>query len=201
MSNKSLKCLACLVALQTALAVTVHATPAQFGSNYYEFIQVADPFTGSNNSWFTANAAASASVYNGFGGHLATITSQAENDFLYGLVAGSFSGFTGAWIGGKSPEGWLTGPESGQSFGYTNWGGVEPNNNGYAYMNIGTPTFGIGSGNWADDSGVQGFPVAGGDPVIGYFVEYEGAAVPEPSSLLLLATAVATLSRRRTMRT
>ena len=189
-----------LAGLHAASAQRADATPMAFGSNHYEFIQVTDPFTGSNNTWGTASAAAAASVFNGVNGHLATLTSQAENDFLLGLVSGSFSGFTGAWLGGKSPEGWQVGPEAAQAFSYTNWGGIEPNNDGYAYMDIGTFSSVIGPGKWADDSGTQGVPDQSRDPVIGYFVEYEQTvAVPEPSSLLLLTPTLAGLAvlRRR----
>ncbi|MEW5817644.1 MAG: choice-of-anchor D domain-containing protein, partial [Spirochaetota bacterium] len=168
----------------TGLGTMSQPTPMKFGDNYYEFVQVSDPFTGANNSWAKASADAAARVYNGLSGHLATITSQAENDFLFGLVSGIFSGFQGAWLGGKSPEGWLVGPEAGQGFIYTNWGGIEPNNAGYAYMNIGTfagGTYsGIAAGTWADDSGVQGVPDYPMNPVIGYFVEYEAEKQPEP---------------------
>ena len=161
-----------------------------FGANYYQFVQVADPFTGTNNAWSTASTAAAAMTFNSVNGHLATITSQAENDFLFGLVAGDFSGFAGAWLGGKWPQGWLVGPESGQAFSYTNWpvGGLDPNNNGYVYMSIGTIT---APSHWLDDSNLagQGVPSTPNDPVIGYFVEFEGA-VPEPSSLLLAGLAL-----------
>ncbi len=112
-----------LAGLIAASAPRVLAAPLVFGSNHYLFVPVPQPFTGNNNSWDTAKAAAAASVFNSVNGHLATVTSQAENDFLFSLVAGTFSGFNGAWLGGKSPEGWLTGPETGQSFTYTSWGG------------------------------------------------------------------------------
>jgi hypothetical protein len=175
------------VALSIALTLPAEAAPVLYGSHYYEFIQVTDPFTGDNNSWFRARDAAAAMTFGGVSGHLATVTSAGENDFLYSLVAGMFTGFRGAWLGGKHPEGWLVGPEAGSSFTYVSWGGIEPNNDGYAYMNIGTLFAGIGPGNWADDSGLQGFPDPSNDPVIGYFVEYEEVAgVPEPSAWLLL---------------
>ncbi len=164
--------------IPVAIVVEAAAVPVQFGANHYEFVAVADPFTGSNNSWFTADAAAAASVHLGVSGHLATVTSQAENDFLLSLVpAGAYTGFAGAWLGGKSPEGWLRGPEAGNGFSYTYWAGVEPNNSGYAYLSIGGG-YGAG-GQWADDSFTQGFP-DGADPVVGYFVEYEGTASRVP---------------------
>jgi hypothetical protein len=97
-------------------ALPIQATPVQFGSHSYEFVLVSDPYAGTNNSWFSASAAASASMFGGVNGYLATITSQAENDFLYSLVNASllppntaYPGFNGAWIGGHSEVGWLTG--------------------------------------------------------------------------------------------
>jgi PEP-CTERM motif-containing protein len=176
--------------LNTAFPLKAAAMPMLFGAHYYEFVEVPDAFAGTNNAWATASAAASASIFNGVHGHLATVTSQGENDFLYGLVAGHYSGFQGGWLGGKAPEGWLVGPEAGQAFTYTHWGGLEPNNNGIAYMNVGTNVPQSPAGYWLDDSGVQGLPDPSLDPVIGYFVEFEPApTVPEPASLLLLAPA------------
>ena len=66
-----------------------------------------------------------------------------------------------------------------------NWGGSEPNNDGYAYMNIGTLFAGISLGKWVDDSGDQGVPDSS-DPVVGYFVECE--AVPIPGAIWLLGS-------------
>jgi hypothetical protein len=172
------------------VSFTSQAAPTLFGSDYYEFVKVSNPFTGNNNSWFTASTAAAASVYKGVHGNLVNITSKEENSFLFGLVPpGSFSGFAGAWLGGKAPEGWLVGPEARHGFNgfsYTNWGGIEPNNNGYIFMNIGNTFAGISPSQWADDSGVQGVPDRFSDPVVGYFVQYHVTAVPEPDEYAML---------------
>jgi len=200
-----------MIGLHAASIARVEAAPIFFGSNGYEYIPVSNPFTGTNNSWATANAAAAARVYDGVNGHLATITSQAENDALFGIIQGLGAppqGFAGAWLGGKYPEGWLVGPESGNPFGYTNWppGGADPNNNGYVYMSIGTTT---APSYWLDDSDVGGgvgLPHPLNDPVIGYFVEYEGVApIPAPSTAALLSVGLAFVGwlgwrRRRALR-
>src|SRR5262249_42629664 len=65
-------------------------------------------------------------------------TSFAENNFLMSLVPAGLPQGAGAWLGGKAPEGWLDGPEAGQPFTFTNFGGVEPNNAGFVYLIIGS---------------------------------------------------------------
>ena len=55
-------------------------TPIAFSSNYYDYVPAV------SISWADASAAAAASVFLGVNGHLATVTSAAENNFL----AGSF---------------------------------------------------------------------------------------------------------------
>jgi hypothetical protein len=169
----------------TALALPAAAVPVQFGANGYEYISAPDI------SWAAASAAAA-----GLGGHLATVTSGPENAFL-DSISPDFGSFAGSWLGGDATM-WLVGPEAGQSFTYTNWGGIEPNNPpSNVYMNVGLLFSGIDHGQWADaGDGVSD----AGDPIQGYFVEYENLfAVPVPGMLALFCVSLVglTLHRRR----
>lgn len=197
--EENVKKLLLSLTLLLVIVPNVSATPIYWSENgnYYDLI-----IPGGTNDWFSAQSDASISSWLGFSGHLATITSLAENDFLIANFGTGEDAFIGAWIGGKAPDGWLDGPENGDTFSYTNWGGIEPNNSGYAYMNIGTVGPGIGAGEWADDSGTQGYPGSYdgyNDPVIGYFVEYEGPSgvVPEPLTILLFGAGLSGAFFRR----
>lgn len=73
-------------------------------------------------SWYEAE-----SRCNAMGGHLVTITSQGEQAFVAGLISGGANNcyWLGATRSGSSWR-WVTG----ESFGYANWKGGEPNNQG-----------------------------------------------------------------------
>jgi hypothetical protein len=176
MKTFALAILLALIPMTAADAVPVYWSD---NGHYYELILPEDPYN--TNDWFSAKADAEASVHAGLPGHLVTITSQEENDFIYANFDTGSDEFLGAWIGGNADTWtWLSGPESGEQFIFTYWGGAEPNNRGYIYMGIaGGLTDG---GRWADDSREQGYP-SEPDPVIGYIIEYE---VPEPATLTLI---------------
>ena len=167
---------------------SAEAAPIQFGSHFYDFV------TNNLISWQNASNAAASSSFMGVNGHLATVMSAEENNFLSYNFA-TFTGFAGAWLGGQvniSNTGyWVVGPEAGQPFSqggsavsgaYANWGGIEPNNApSCPYMNIGTFYAGIHTGQWADAA--NGLASLDNDPVMGYFVEYE---FPVPAPILSL---------------
>ena len=175
-------------------AASVRAAPIYFSGNghYYEFVS-------GSVTWQSANAAAASLTYLGSPGHLATITSAAENSFLSATFNNGLDAQF-AWIGGAEPldDGvwrWMTGPEAGiqfanfatptTPFNYANWGGIEPNDGkpqeDYAMFNIGNTFVNIiAPGQWADAAPTPSFF----DPVVGYLVEY---SVPEPSSCALLS--------------
>ena len=90
-------------------------------SHYYELVNAP------NLSWTDARAAAEAA-----GGHLATITSLAENEFIYNTLG---VGNRPLWLGGFQPPDFVEPPfddgwqwVTGELFSYTNWAGGEPNN-------------------------------------------------------------------------
>lgn len=160
----------------------MQAAPTQWSGNghYYEFIAGPVEFA-------SARDAALASTFNGATGYLATITSQAENDFIASL--GSIEAFIGA--SDADQEGifkWLDGPEAGDVLTYSNWNPGEPNDDGgnedYVHFNF------LSSGGWNDI-----FP----SYTQGYIVEYSPTPIPLPAGLPLLAVGLCVLGvmRRR----
>jgi len=98
----------------------------QENEHYYEAVHVNDGIT-----WDEAREIADKKMFEGLSGHLATITSQTENDFVYNSLGGEL--LAGYWLGAYQPNGsnepngnwqWVTG----ENWNYSNWGGTEPNN-------------------------------------------------------------------------
>jgi hypothetical protein len=95
----------------------------KFGDNYYQVI--ASPL-----DWTSAKIAAAQLVYNGMQGHLATVSTKAENDLIATLrgagrnvwIDGSDAGIEGIW-------GYTSGPQINTPLSYTNWDSstAEPN--------------------------------------------------------------------------
>jgi hypothetical protein len=150
--------------------------------------------------WHEASAAAEGLTFLGMTGYLATLTSEAEQDFLQSHGFLSFASADDLWIGASDAavEGdwrWVTGPEAGQlfwrgdydgePFGFSPWHEGEPNDAGnedYAVVRY--------SQQWNDLA--PDFTRY----TTGYLVEF--SAVPEPSSIdLLTLGVVAMLGGRR----
>jgi hypothetical protein len=90
------------------------ASILSFGGRFYRFMAQEVNFT-------QALALASADSYLGMPGHLVTITSEAENTFVTGMLQ-NFSFSLGAWIAGRTLSSfsppmmrWVAGPETGIS--------------------------------------------------------------------------------------
>lgn len=157
--------------------------------HYYEFVS-------GSYTWSEAKAAAETRSYQGLVGYLATITSQAENDF----IASNFDIIHwGGWIGASDAETeqvwkWVTGPEAGTVFwdngtvfGYHNFSPGEPNNSIHSnedYAHIWS--WGV-YGSWndlPDDATVWNWIAPIEANSIGYFVEYGGIkSESEPQSI------------------
>lgn len=143
------------------------AIPLEDTGHFYEFV------ASSNINWTDSRDGAEARSLFGLEGYLATITSQAENDFIRQKLGAD------AWIGGSDAAvedewRWVTGPEAGTQFSqgstpvngqFANWNALEPNNSGgnEDYAEI-YSTDGVGKWNDLPDSGILG----------GYVVEYGG---------------------------
>ncbi len=159
--------------------------------HWYELV---DPGVGSRPLWRDAKVLAEESTYLGMNGHLATITSQGEQDFLWNNIysqslkdqnSAVFLGLTDnedyggvESFGQNEPQvdGWVW--VTGEAVEYTYWANAaQPDNGGdedFAHMTSGNPL----PGGWGD--GQAGVTLA-------YFVEYDTPTnpIPEPTSLII----------------
>ncbi len=161
-------------------AAPATATPIQWedNGNYYEYIA----FRG---TWDDANADAGAHTYGGSIGHLATLTTALENDFVWSIFPKTW-----AWLGGyqigtpnpvNEPNGnwaWVTG----ETWEFTNWAWGQPNDLGWKqnqdYLQFWSNIW-SNKGTWNDMYNYKN--------EAGYIIEYENSSpVPEPSTMILL---------------
>jgi hypothetical protein len=177
-----------IVGMLSAAALSSEAVPVAFGGHYYEIV------TSPGIDWLSAESAAEALSFLGAQGHLATITSLEEDEFLDAL-RGSI---TDLWVGGFQSAGggsgdnwqWIHGEGSfpGDNLGpvYANWQVSEPND---FYGPASEQYLTIGHGGvfgWNDEGSLGN--------VSGFVVEY---SVPEPGTLSLIGLGLAGLAARR----
>jgi hypothetical protein len=170
---RAISALLCLLALPAHADTTKQATwTVASGGNGHTYRVVAKSGL---ISWDTANAEALAA-----GGYLATITSTAENTFVFTLIDDATywtqtANGHGPWIGGyqlpnsSEPSGGLTwvnqtGASTPELFSYANWESGEPNNlvttaNGTNYNQDRVAYFHTGTGRaatWSDEYNLTG---------------------------------------------
>lgn len=197
----SLKTLVAAAAFATLPAgATTAVWDSGTGYNGHTYITVT---ASAGISWTDAESAAI-----GMGGHLASVTSAAENMFIYSLISGDASLWTyssgvnveakGPWLGGiLSGSSWLW--SDGAPFSYQNWQPHSPDN----YQNVETHiryyALNVTTGSTWDDaaSDVSQYPY---NPEAlnphGFVVEI----VPEPGCLTLVGLGAALLPMFRRMR-
>lgn len=164
---------------------TAGAVPVQWsGGNdhWYELVT-----SGSAITWVDADAAAKASTFNGLPGYLVSLTSKAENNWVFYNIVKTIDAWTGGYqaIPGDNNSWHWT---SGESWGFTAWVGGQPDNAGggvqhtlYWNPTVNTPEWGDAPDTWSDK------PSA-------FVVEYHQNIIPEPATLLLFGTGIVVLA-------
>ncbi len=168
--------------------------------HFYEAMNVP-----SGISWSDAEAQASLLQFDGVQGYLATITSAAENNFVFSAVADNPSLWNGQgpWLGGyrdPSDPNYSQDPNSawhwvtGEPWSYVNWAPGEPNQgfstptNYLQYFIDTTLSTGDPAPYWNDTFDTNPNP---SQPVLGYIVEFSvlpptvSSGVPEPVTTVL----------------
>ena len=159
-----------LVATSGTLASATSAsflTAFQWQSNGHLYIPVLTP---EGLSWTDADIAAQAL---GTGWHLATVTSAAENAFLFDMIDDDpafwncclSNNSEGPWIGGVLVGNGYTWV-SGESFVYTSWGPREPFRNGdrigfFGYQAFMGPHWNDVPANWLENGYIIECPTCG----------------------------------------
>ena len=184
-----------------AMVGSVFGAPTQWSGNghYYELVDA-----GGAIAWTAVRDAAAGSTYEikpgvFANGHLATVTSAAEDTWVADNLLPPVNTYSGAWLGGfqdptatEVDEGW--GWTTGEPWSYTDWdlrpSRPEPDDGHFDYVEDHDQDYlqyrGDYHGYWDD---LQGEPGA-----VLYLVEY----VPEPAALMLLAVGgLAVISSRR----
>lgn len=205
--------IALIVALFTQAEAGIVKTSTWFaahGGNDHTYSLWIPDSSAQSHTWQSSRNQADALSLNGVSGHLASVTSAAENDFLQTEFSGFLfdNGIVGqqapsnsiyAWIGLFAPTvnsqfQWTTG----EPLAYMNWAPDEPNFQGFAfwqYTHYWTRDFGNGpTWTWNNEQNA-GFEVLNNSNRYGFIVEF--ATIPEPNCLALSSIGIFYLLIRR----
>ncbi|MEM6780583.1 MAG: calcium-binding protein [Pseudomonadota bacterium] len=161
-------------AIAAILAANSGVVYSEATGSFYQYVNT-------NTTWSTANTNANAATLSGVNGHLVTVTSQAENDFVQSLLdAGESVWTSGSDAGSGQVWTWNSGAEagiqfwSGQSGGsitnnmYENWQAGEPNATN-AFVRLQQT-----SGEWTDRANSDNFD---------YVIEWEGGLFSDDNAI------------------
>ena len=190
-----------ILILLTGLLISsspLFAAPVQWavadGGNDHWYEIVRAPSDNIRMTWTEAKDLAALATFNGLQGHLATLTTEDENDFVGNttFLGASYHNLYGdnVWIGGyqlnkdDEPSGnwaWVTG----ETWVYENWETGQPDNGGahhvQDYLRLGANQWNLG--RWNDVDHVSGSAAGYG---AAYIIEYE--PVPVPGAILLFGS-------------
>jgi hypothetical protein len=176
--------LACASVPATLPAAPVYGPIEEFDGRHYQVV------VDNGVSWATAKTAAEAQNFEGVPGHLATLTSEAEDEFVESLRSAAGLTRPEVWVGGSqqpcSPEpgcGWQwlndegpIGTSQNPLLSYSNWLANEPND----ISGPGSEShLAIGLGNvfgWNDEGALGN--------IGGYIIEYDTAIIVDPALCL-----------------
>jgi hypothetical protein len=184
MIRKAAIVLACAFVPVTLPAAPIYGPIVEFDGRHYQVV------VDNGVSWATAKTAAEAREFEGVAGHLATLTSEAEDEFVDSLRSSVALTRPELWVGGSqqscSPEpgcGWQwlndegpIGTSQNPLLSYSNWLANEPNDN----AGPGSERhLAIGLGNafgWNDEGALGN--------IGGYVIEFDTATIIDPALCL-----------------
>jgi len=165
------------VVLGLVFTFSVQAGPpvVEWNANYYQVISY-------NGTWDEAKTAAEGLSYNGYAGHLVTLNSEDEFDFVKTITG--LGDWNITWIGGyKSGSDYFWVNDEG-TLDFSEWS-ADPWEEGYPAGDKGVAITGSGYG-----SNIRTQPGTCGE----YIVEY---SIPEPASAMLIACGAALIGLYR----